>query len=136
MRACAIFLLATLLSSVSFAGDGYKCEPKQILSLGADGLLTADSTAKMLVQMNKEFFVDRTTGRMVGSKGFSNHNEGYGSPQVIDPGSVEQSFKVLTVYKPNVSVAYLEVKEFSAGNVKPFSFIGGGVVVSGTCEHL
>lgn len=131
----AILIATAMLSVCASAADGYKCVPKQILERLPDGTLGGGSTSSMLMRMNSDFVVDRVTGRMVGSTGFSNYNEGYGVPKVIDPGSSEQAFKVLTVYSPYPSVAYLEIEEFREGKSKPFTFIGGGYIVAGTCEH-
>lgn len=129
-----LLIISAMLAVCASASEGYKCTSKQILQRLPDGTLGSGSMSKMLMRMNTEFVVDRTSGRMIGSKGFSNHNEGYGVPKVIDPGSSEQSFKVLTMYSPHTSVAYLQIEEYREGKAKPFSFFDGLIVVAGTCS--
>jgi hypothetical protein len=131
-----VVLLISLISTSTLASEGYKCIPNQAFALEADGSLSQENGwAKLLIKSNKEFVVDRATGKMIGSAGFSNHNASFGSPRVLDHGSAEQSFKALTVFKPNVSVAYLKIEEFHKGKSKPFIFLNNGNVVSGACEH-
>ena len=136
MRLNVILLILGFVPSFAFASDGYKCEIKQALGLSDEGGLTKGGVASAVLEMNSTFIVDRGTGRLIGSKGFSNENGQFGQPQVIDDGSSEQSFKVLTIYKPRTSVAFLEIREFEKSKKKPFIYFGAGLIVSGICEAI
>lgn len=129
-------LFLAMLPSLACATDGYKCTPKAARSLSLDGSLEQNPFPKLLLKLNDSFIVDRESGRMVGSKGFANHNGQFGSPTVLDPGSAEQSFKALTIYRPNAAIAYLEIQQFAEGESKPFIYYGSGVVVTGICVSL
>jgi hypothetical protein len=120
-------LLLLLLASEGFGAGAYKCHVSQVIKLSDDGTLD-DWDAFALNR--KEFVVDRGTGRMTGA--VTNHNM-WGKPQVVDYGSHAQAFKVITVYKPMVSLDYLYVEEFADSTNKPFLFLTGNVVVSGLC---
>jgi hypothetical protein len=127
-------IMAMLMSNSSVAAGAYKCELRQVVSLNAEGRLSESGRAALLIKENKQFLVDRTTGRIVGATGIANYNAGFGKPKVLDPGSGSQSFKVLTVYRGFTSVDYLLVKEFVAGPIKPFIFITDSEVLSGICS--
>ncbi|ESS71830.1 hypothetical protein MGMO_88c00420 [Methyloglobulus morosus KoM1] len=130
-----IFIVLSLYSTIISATEGYKCHPKQALGREDDGILRETGYTKILLNINTEFVVEKATGKIIGSKGFDNSNGLYGSPKVLDIGSKEQSYKVLTIYQPKVSVAYLEIEEFNKNSSKPFTFMDSGIIISGTCEH-
>ncbi len=123
-----IGLSALAFGTVSFAADSYKCTVEDVSQLDDVGELT--KTAWMQVYKGKEFVVDVSTGRMIG--GITNANAA-GQPQVLDSGSEEQSLKVITIFGPNVAVDYLLVRVFQEGAQKPFIFVTGEAVLSGTC---
>jgi hypothetical protein len=61
-------------------------------------------------------------------------------PTVIDPGSRDNSFKVVSFLRPNEvgpgSVVYtLVVNEYTDGPKKPFAFMSSDVVHFGACWH-
>ena len=65
----------------------------------------------------------------------ANHNNA-GQPQVLDPGSDEQAFKVLTIYRPYTSVAYLQIDSYTESREKPFLFVSSTAgVITGTCQE-
>lgn len=129
----AVIFLVTSASAVAL--EDYKCTVKDAESLENNGLLEETSWSKLL--NGQEFVIERATGKIVGGNGISNHNGKFGQPKVIDKGSSKQSYKVLTVYGPNVAVTYLQVSEFSSETEKPFLLMTNSTdVLSGTCVHF
>lgn len=124
-----VFLL--LVSSNSWGFDSYKCTIKSVVEVSSDGVI--QDYEQFQFQVGKEFVIDRTTGRAMGA--ISNHNA-IGFPQVLDPGSSEQSFKAVTFFKPNPMVDYLVVKEYVESNAKPFFFMTWTHLYTGLCEHF
>jgi len=123
-----LILLALSLPNIAQAIDAYKCTIDYTAGLHDSGEIAPTSFSKLL--QSKEFVVDKGTGRITG--GVSNHSAS-GQPQVLDYGSDVQSFKVLTIFKPNTTVSYLYIKEFSDNQEKPFIFISASNVFSGKC---
>ena len=80
-----------------------------------------------------KFIVDKQSGKMLGK--LRNENA-FGTPEVIDNGSHEQAYKVVTIYKPFTSVSFLTVNEFAEGKKKPFIFVNGTLVYAGNCENF
>ncbi len=128
MRLLSLILLITL-SAFSFGIDAYKCKVQFASGLTDQGELTETPFAKL--HIGKEFVVDKSNGKIVGEISNSNEN---GTPQVLDWGSNEQAFKVITVYKPMTAVAYLYVQEFNVNIEKPFMYINGDNSFTGLCE--
>jgi hypothetical protein len=117
---------------VVYSGSAnYLCKIMNILELSDDGNLSDSQTFKFMV--GKTFFVDRVSGVIHGN-GVSNSNLS-GTPRVLDSGSSQQAFKVMTEYAPMVSVAYLEIKEYSDFNEKSFIFYRLHDVYTGTCTY-
>ena len=105
----------------------YQCVVKESKQLADDGTLESWD-----FYLGTEFVVDRATGRMNG--GLKNHGY-FGDPKLIDLGSTEQAFKVITVHDAGFpSVDYLYVKSYAEGYEKPFVFRTNGDVLSGTCK--
>lgn len=128
----AIAALLCLWHSAATAFD-YKCVVRYAYNLSHDGDLKLTDWAKMY--LGGEFVIDRATGRMIGV--LANHNAN-GEPKVLDPGSPSQAYKVITVYKPLITVDYLVVQEFLNQPRKPFFFVSGFTmtVVSGQCTYF
>lgn len=131
MLKIAVATLLCLWYSAATASD-YKCVVRHAYTISGDGGLRTDPTN---VFLGGEFAIDRATGRMIGI--LTNHNAN-GEPWVIDPGTRDRSFKVITVYKPIISVDYLQVQEFADQPAKPFFFLKGifAMVVSGQCTYF
>lgn len=122
-------VLAILLSGYAAADiDAYKCTVNSSGALKDNGDISPSDFSKM--QVGKEFVVDKGTGRIKG--GLSNDNA-FGEPQVLDYGSSEQAFKVITIYKPMTTVKYLYIQEFNKSEKKPFMYIDGGYIYYGLC---
>jgi hypothetical protein len=125
-----VFVCLFLLASVARGAGAYKCTVKGGSNLTEAGRL--DATASASAYVGAEFTLDRGTGRMSGA--LTNHGAS-GKPQVLDPGSTEQAYKAVTLFKPFTSVDLIYVKEFADSPIKPFMFITGENVLTGTCVH-
>lgn len=115
--------------SLAAASESYKCVVTTAYVLTNKGKL--ETTGLVKAYLGAEFVVDRETGRMIGI--VSNHNA-YGKPTVLDAGGGDQAYKVITIYRPKVFVDFLLVHDFVDGVTKPFFFISGPQVLSGTCN--
>ena len=55
-------------------------------------------------------------------------------PSVYDYLPTENGYKAVTIYKPNNTVDYLQINQYSENKEKPFFFKGAfGTMVSGIC---
>jgi len=125
-------IVLTLISLNSYALPDFKCKVVQAYTLENNGKLSQKTNVAKLF-LNKEFVVERATGKMIGE--LSNHGAG-GQPKVYNYLPKENGFKAITVYSPNPSVSYLQINEFETGNVYPFFFKGvWGGLMSGTCVY-
>ena len=139
MRLTIVFLCASgaLLSAASaVAGDDYRCTIEKV----ATPTENSGSVQKMLAAyyVGKIFTAERRTGLMAGAL----KNTFEKPPTVVDEGSEQSSFKVvttLTVGEPGVvgsSIKVLVVNEFAKSDKKPFLFLDIDNVYSGTCKHF
>lgn len=131
MKTPLLIAALTLVSTGAWGFDSYKCTIKSVMEVSSDGVIQNHEPFQF--QVGKEFVIDRMTGRTMGA--ISNHNAN-GSPQVLDPGSLEQSFKAVTFFKPIPMVDYLVVKEYVESNAKPFFFMTWSHMYTGLCEHF
>jgi hypothetical protein len=110
--------------------SGYKCNIKHSLQLGKDGSAQQHELAD--AYRNKEFVIDRTSGRMLGGTTAATWKH-----EVWDRGSDKQSFKaVYTSSAGFLHVQLLQIREFENGVVKPFLLVDGTEIFMGTCTHL
>lgn len=116
----------------------YRCTVEQVITLRERTGLTVEEAGRRSSPM--EFTVDRNTGIMVGAL-----KNSWGSdrqPRIVDPGSTENSFKVVTIvdrnnsWGPGTSVEYLTIMEFWDGPMKGFTFITELGIYAGTCTHF
>jgi len=88
--------------------------------------------------IGKQFNVERNTGLMAGALKNSYVTE----PQVIDHGSSENSYKVVTTMRKDQgagagsSLFALTINEYADGVRKPFVFLSDSDVYFGWCEHF
>ena len=125
-----LFIPKIVWGEYDLASKYYKCVVKDYVKVEDSGEFK--STKKdLLAAIGSEFVVDKETGRMIGD--LSNHNS-YGSPMIIDPGSSEQIYKVVTIYKPIPTLDVLTVKEYEGENIT-FTFYSTFMfgIHSGTC---
>jgi hypothetical protein len=126
----ATIWLALWASSAAASSTAYKCTIKNALTT-SQGKAVQHGLAETMV--GKEFFVDRTNGRIRGDV-FS--SAGWTTTQVLDNGSSQQSFKALYLSSPYVHVRVLVVQEFDEGKSKSFALLDDGDFISGTCVGL
>jgi hypothetical protein len=110
--------------------SGYKCTIKQSLKLEKDGSTQPHHLAD--TYRNKEFIVDRASGRVLGDISYQVWNH-----QVLDSGSDEQSYKsIYTSQGKYRHIDVLQIEEFQEGAAKPFLLMQGTDMFTGTCTHL
>ncbi len=134
MKRLILTLLLSATSQYAIAGvHAYECTVKNELHTDNDGILISDHE----IYKGKIFNVDRKTGMVLGG-GLGNSS--YKTKTVIDPGSKEQSFKLLWQSHPvagtsnGINSVYLTVQEFNKNYLKPFIVVEGSTVLSGTCK--
>lgn len=121
------------VSQSSFAED-FKCKVISSVKLENNGRISSTNTVAVN-ELGKEFTVNRLTGIMSGS-GFVNNMSGV-APTVFNYIKSEgNSYSAITIYKPNYTIDFLEIKEFVEGSEKPFLYRGAwGELVTGLCEY-
>ncbi len=133
----SFFVLIMMLLTINpaLALSDYRCLIQRII--------TAEEQSQKLTfyeknYLNKEFTVERSTGLMAGAL----KNSYVTKPQVIDYGSHENSFKVITTMRLEQGVGLgsnvymLTINEYSESSKKPFVFIDNDVVYLGECVHF
>ena len=128
---------AGLAAFVSLIGMGnawalpdYRCTVERAVS--------ASESSMSHIFIGKHFTVERKTGLMAGALKNSYVTE----PQVIDFGSTENSYKVVTTMRkdegvgPGSSVFVLTINEYVDEAHKPFIFLNNDDVYLGWCEHF
>ena len=125
--------LLCVFSPGLFAADNFQCTVNNAYTLERNGEL--DSTTPVAkIEVGKVFTVDRETGRMIGS-GLTNHMSGQ-QPKVYDYLPQENSYKAITIYAPNFTVDYLEIRTYEDGKLKPFLYKGAwGSIMTGVCAN-
>jgi len=123
-------MLAALGCGQAIAATDYRCTIER-----------TDSATEYPVShlfIGKQFTVERRTGLMAGAL----KNSYVTAPKVIDPGSTENSFKVVTTMQLHQglgvgsAVYALVVNEYQNGPRKNFVFLEGDNVYFGWCEHF
>lgn len=82
--------------------------------------------------VGERFEIDSETGRMTGD-GFAS-TQWMGRKEILDPGSSEQSFKLLFVTPPFVSVRLVTVNEYDPGPMKNFLIMENNSTFTGMCN--
>jgi hypothetical protein len=95
-----------------------------------NGVLSPSATAGSFI--GELFRVERRTGRILGSLFASDSWKG---EKVLDPGSNTQSYKVIFVTPPHVSMKLLVVDEYQKGSMKDFVLVNNSDVYAGQCFH-
>ncbi|MDA1064215.1 MAG: hypothetical protein O2907_07800 [Proteobacteria bacterium] len=123
-----LFLLVIFPFDDSY-GDAhaYECIVLTEQDLGDDGHLRM---SKLAAYKGKAFHVDRASGTILGPVW---SNSGHWQKTVLGNGEYLDSFKVLSVSQANLAT-YLVIREFADGRIKPFVFVIGDMVLTGTCE--
>jgi hypothetical protein len=133
-RLLVLTAICSLFNSYSSWGGEkeYHCTTKSVSKLTSDGILKSYSSPSLLTT----FIVDKNSGLI---KGYWINNEAWVTRTIIDSGSSEQSFKLLTL-SADVSrtnggklAMYLQVKEYAETLEKPFMHTDGSIVRTGVC---
>lgn len=124
-------IVGLLAASTCLAADDYKCTVTGAFQVDAEG---QQVTQVLKSYVGSEFTVERHTGVMAGSL----KNSYVTTPVVIDHGSNDNAFKVVTTMKNEItSNAYiLTVEEFIEGHSKPFVFVMNADIYYGRCVHF
>jgi hypothetical protein len=124
-----MFLMIT--SGNLIAADDYKCLITNAIEPNQQGQIDEIGDKSVIGQM---FTVDRITGVMSGVL----KNNYINSPVVVDYGSVENSFKVVTIMKNNITsnIHALTIQEFIKGSKKPFIYLHDATAFYGVCTHF
>ena len=131
LRKVLFTILLILASNNAIAGKNFKCVVLDANILSDTGLLERNKISK--IYLNREFIVDRETGKMIGE--VSNTNSGF-KPKVYDVLPSENGYKAITIYSPHPTVDYLQIKEYVEGREKPFFFTTGSIIMSGNCVYF
>ncbi|OZG71837.1 hypothetical protein BTA51_19645 [Hahella sp. CCB-MM4] len=126
--------VAVLIFISTYVFADFKCQVKESMTLSDTGVMDRTSNVAK-INNGKEFTVNRSTGIITGG-GFTNNMSGT-SPRVLDVYEPsENSYKAITIYEPNYTVDYLEIKEYVKGDKKPFIFKGAwGSIITGVCSY-
>lgn len=132
-----IGLFCSILGQVAQAqAKDYMCKVDRVALGHPDNVHREKLLSK--VYQGKEFSVNRRTGVMSGGL----KNSYITDPEVIDPGSKENSFKAINVLRlgqgagRGSNVYVLVIEEYQQGPNKPFTFIENEEVYFGTCRHF
>ncbi|WP_417455793.1 hypothetical protein [Kordiimonas sp.] len=126
-------IAVVLLSGTPVAAvDDYLCEIMGTGRVVASGQFEETNILKMYV--GRKFSVDRKTGMMSGAL----KNNYHSMPRLVDRGSKDNSFKVMTVdvFENTTNVYVLNIGEFEEGPNKPFIFYENSSVYYGRCRHF
>jgi hypothetical protein len=132
----AIFLASAFSADVMAAGNDYLCTIEKLSLAGGDSGVVYEFYKKNYI--GKQFTVERASGLMAGAL----KNSYLTKPQVIDWGSKENSYKVITTMRREQGVGAgsniyaLTIVEYEQGPKKPFIFLENDKVYFGHCEHF
>lgn len=135
-RITAIGMALVLTPCAAVAADDYRCTIERLSLAAGDSGATYDLNRKSYV--GKQFTVERTSGLMAGVL----KNSYVTKPQVVDRGSKDNSFKVVTTMRveqgagAGSNIYALTVLEYEQGPKKPFVFLNNEMVFFGHCEHF
>jgi hypothetical protein len=124
-----------LIASSAYSASDYRCVVARRISAGQESV----DVQKMQenIYIGKEFTVERQTGLMAGILKFSSFTK----PQIIDSGSTDNSFKVISSVRANEglggTIIYaLTINEYERSDKKAFAFLVSDIVYLGTCKHF
>ena len=127
-----VLLIVFISQYANSAKNSYECKIINTFIVDDLGLLNSiDSPYKESI-----FYVDRKSGVVLGSI----NNSTYKYISILDPGGIDQSFKLLwkshtiTGTIDGINVTYLVVREFSENISKPFTLSTTYKVYSGLCQ--
>lgn len=132
----ALTFIACFMAGSVNAADDYRCTIEKRINASPEP--PAIQKVYESAYVGKQFTVERKTGIMAGAllNAFTN------DPEIIDEGSNEKAYKVVSTIKPEEEHLYgsniyaLVVNESEKTAQKPFVFMENGVVYLGKCEHV
>jgi len=126
-----LIILLFIFSNSVLALENYKCEVTSAFQVDNNGKRYEKILAPWV---GSEFTVDRSSGIMTGSL----KNSYVTSPEILDFGSSENAFKVITVMKNELisNVYVLVIEEYTEGIRKPFVFTANSDIYHGICNHF
>ena len=137
-RVAPVLLTLSVLaySPLAAAGDDYKCTIERVEHSHGE----TDSPQRLYrdIYVGKKFTVERRTGLMAGIL----KNSYVTTPEVIDHGSKDNSYKVVTTMKRSQGAGAgsnlyaLVIDEFVISPRKPFVFLQNEAVYFGYCESF
>ena len=123
-----IFILSCVSAvQTAFAGaEAYQCEILNAIGMDEEGRFKHDNG----YWVGQKFVVDMDTGRTNGAlRNYSDNQE----PLIIRQGSATDAMKVITVFGGGNIVDYLYISVYSSTAYKPFFFVSGADLFSGSC---
>lgn len=132
----AVLFVGALTTGTAIAGNDYRCTIERLSLATGDSGAIYDLRKKNYV--GKQFTVERASGLMSGVL----KNSYATKPQVIDRGSKENSYKVVTTMRieqgagAGSNIYALTVLEYEQATKKPFVFLQNEGVYFGYCEHF
>ncbi|MBV7569562.1 hypothetical protein [Pseudomonas sp. PDM27] len=125
-----IGVVALVTATNSWATDDYRCT--------IENTFAAKEKPINRIYIGKQFTVERRTGLMAGAL----KNSYVTDPQVIDYGSIENSYKAVATMRKDQgagvgsSIYALTINEYDEGDRKPFIFLQNDEAFLGWCEHF
>jgi hypothetical protein len=134
MRRILIAVGLISIGSIAHAGQyDYKCTVKQVYDIDKGAAVLQDNKRAIHVA-GQTFVVSRQTGDVIGQPYTLNRAQGWKEFSIVDPGSDQQSFKLLAKSGGFANVVYLTVKEYEKATSKTFAYYDNFTLVVGTCE--
>lgn len=129
-------LILTLAGGAALAAPDYRCKEERIHNAAGEAGESFVHQERNTF-LGREFSVERRTGVMSGAL----KNNYISRPQVIEPGSSENSYKVVATLTRDQStgggsvIFTLIVNEYVDEPQKPFVFLSNDVAYFGRCRH-
>lgn len=127
---------AYFLAGSAHAANDYRCTIDKRIYASPE--LPAIQKAQEKAYIGKQFTVERETGIMAGAL----QNAFTTDPEIVDNGSDENAYKVVSTIKAGEEHVYgsniyaLVINENEKSAQKSFVFLDNGVVYLGQCEHI
>jgi hypothetical protein len=131
-----VFLTALVKVAEAQELRDYRCTIERVDSAAAGAKPSFEFQQKNYV--GKDFTVERRTGLMAGAF----KNSYLTKPQVVDLGSADNAYKVVTTLRRDQgagvgsNVYALVINEYEKAQIKPFLFMENNDVYFGTCVHF
>ena len=129
-------VVCCLIAFNAFSAPDYRCLVDRRVTARPES--SGERKGYENASLGKEFTVERQTGLMAGIL----KNSTLTRPQVIDNGSRDNSFKVITSMNPRegqgsgTHIYALTINEYESSDKKAFVFLANDVVYLGTCKHF